>query len=205
MTNFFTRQAARFNNEMARSCGALIGIAQGILADSMLNDAEIVFLSNWLEANESIASAWPGNVIYEQVRAILADGRVTEEERTHLFDVLQRLVGGALEDVATAPQVTELAIDEVNGLEMSGRRFCLTGDFAYGARGQCERLIEERGGEVSSSVTKKVHYVVVGGLGSPEWKHGSFGTKIAKAMELKQQGVPLLIVHEDAWVASIRS
>lgn len=44
-------------------------------------------------------------------------------------------------------------------------------------------------------MTKKLDYLVVGGLGSLEWKHGSFGTKIEKAMQHKRAGVPLFIVR----------
>ena len=205
MTDFFSRQAARFNNDMARSCSALLGIAQGLLADGMLNDQEIRFLQDWLAANESLCNAWPGNAIHAKIGAVLADGMVTQEERLHLQDTLQQLIGGTLEELAQSTHVSKLALDQVETVDIPDRRFCLTGDFAYGLRGNCERLIAERGGIVASSVSKKLDYVVVGGLGSPEWKHGSFGTKITKAMELKQAGAPLLIVHEDAWVAAIRA
>jgi hypothetical protein len=44
---------------------------------------------------------------------------------------------------------------------------------------------------------------VVGSLGSQEWKHGSFGTKIDRAMELKQQGAPIAVVKEDHWAAAL--
>lgn len=205
MTNFFARQATRFNNDMSRSCSALLGIAQGLLADGELNDLEIGFLRDWLAVNESLGHTWPGNALYAKIEAVLADGMVTAAERQHLQDTLQALIGGTLQDLAQSTHVSELALDQVEMVEFPDRRFCLTGDFAYGQRSSCERLIEDRGGIVALSVSKKLHYVVVGGLGNPEWKHGSFGTKIAKAMELKQSGAPLLIVHEDAWVAAIRA
>lgn len=204
MSNFFARQATQFNNDMARSCGALLGIAQGMLADGALNDREISFLRDWLAANQSICNTWPGNAIYAKIESVLADGAVTEAERQHLSTTLQALIGGTLQDLAASTHVTELALDQVEMIEIPDRRFCLTGDFAYGLRSTCEDLITQRGGLVASAVSKKINYVVVGGLGSSEWKHGSFGTKIAKAMELKQVGAPLLIVHEDAWVAAIR-
>lgn len=36
-------------------------------------------------------------------------------------------------------------------------------------------------------------------MGSPEWKYGSFGTKIEKAVSYRDGGLPLRIVHEDTW------
>ena len=44
---------------------------------------------------------------------------------------------------------------------------------------------------------------MIGGLGSTEWKHGSFGTKVHKAMQYKQSGVPIQIVHEDPFAAAL--
>jgi NAD-dependent DNA ligase len=203
MTSFFTRQAASFRNDLSRSAGALIGIAQGFLCDGHLNDNEIRFLNDWLRQNESIAAAWPGDVLYARVREILADGIVTSEERSYLTEMLQQVVGGTLDELADARHVSELALDRGASVTIQDSTFCLTGDFVFAARQQCEAAIQKRGGTSSKSVTKKVNYVVVGGLGSPEWKHGSYGTKIEKAMEYKRTGARLLIVHEDQWAAAL--
>ncbi len=117
--------------------------------------------------------------------------------------MLQQLVGGSVEELAEATHVTELALDRAATVSIPEATFCLTGDFVFATRAHCESVIQKRGGFTSKSVTKKVNYVVVGGLGSPEWKHGSFGTKIEKAMDYKRQGVPLLIVHEDQWASAL--
>ena len=204
MTNFFARRGAAYVNEMKRSLGALVGIAQGILCDRKLTDDEIRFLDTWLTENDAIASEWPGEVIHKRVRAVLADGVITESERTHLINTLQQLIGGTLEELATSTHVTGLAFDDVPRVEFSGSRFCLTGEFVFAPREQCVAVIEERGGMVSGGVTKKLRYLIVGGLGSPEWKHGSFGTKIELAMRYKRDGLPILIVHEDRWASSLQ-
>ncbi len=201
--NMFTRQAASFRNEMRQQCGALLGIAQGMLADGELNDTEIHFLRDWLNSAETVRLTWPGDVIYAQIKAALEDGVVTLEERNHLVLTLEKLVGGALDELAAEPKVAALALDDVKTIPIAGHTFCLTGDFAYGPRRQCEILIEERGGQILPGITKKLNHLVIGGLGSPEWKHGSFGTKIEKAMTYKRDGVPLLVVHEDVWSASV--
>lgn len=203
MTNFFTRQAAAYRNDMNRSLGALLGITQGILADRHLSDQEISFLNDWLTANDVIATAWPGDVVYARVRAALADGVISDAERTHLVDTLQKLVGGTLDELAESTHVTRLAFDDVPRIDFPGALFCLTGDFVFGPRNVCEATIEKRGGTMSRSVTKKLRYLIVGGLGSAEWKHGSFGTKLEKAMTYKRDGVGISIVHEDQWASSL--
>lgn len=203
MINIYQRQAAAFRNEMRTSCAALVGIVQGMLADGILNDQEIAYLSVWLDDAQNVSLTWPGSVIHAQVRSALADGVITAEERSHLVETLQGLLGGKLDEVAEASFVTELPIDRAVDIDVEGKLFCFTGDFVFGPRRICEQAIEARGGLVSN-VTKKLNYLVVGGLGSPEWKHGSFGTKIEKAMQLKQAGVGIQVVHEDTWASSLR-
>ena len=202
MSNFFARQGAAYANEMKRSLGALLGIAQGVLADGILTDAEIQFLDDWLSGNSAIATSWPGDVLHRRVKSVLEDGKVTPDERAHLVDTLTKLVGGRLDELANLTHVTDMIFDDVPEVRFPGYVFCLTGNFVYAPREVCIRETEQRGGLVKSGVSKKLDYLVVGGLGSPEWKHGSFGTKIEKAMQLKQKA-SIVIVHEDRWAQSL--
>jgi NAD-dependent DNA ligase len=136
------------------------------------------------------------------VSEVLANGHITDEERSHLISTLQQLVGGTLEQLADSTHVTQLLPYETPSITYRSTSFCLTGDFACGPRGWCESRIAALGGEVKSNVSKKLNYLVVGGLGSPEWKHGSFGTKVEKAMELKREGASIFLVREEYWLTS---
>lgn len=205
MSNFFSRRGAAYTNQLNQSFASLVGIATGTLADRELRDSEIHFLKQWLEANSAIATTWPGDLIYARVSAVLADGVITESERLHLIETLQKLIGGTLDDLASATHVTELAFDDVEAIAFQGNLFCLTGDFVLAPRSDCEQEIESRGGIVKKAVSKKVDYLIVGGLGSPEWKHGSFGTKIEHAIQLKREGVPIALIHENTWIESFKS
>lgn len=201
--NQFQRQAVHFRHDVARSCGALLGIVQGVLADGVINDTELLFLQDWLNNNENLAAQWPGNALVVALRQVLEDGRIDPSERAYMADMLQALVGGRLDELASSTHVSELAIDRVDAVEFAGRLFCLTGDFCLGSRAQCEEFIRKRGGDVKTSVTKGLDYLVVGGMGSEEWKHGSFGTKILKAQQYKAAGARISIVHEDAFAAAL--
>lgn len=203
MTNIYARLGAEYLNEMRRGLGALLGIATGVLADRQLSDAEIQFLNEWLENNSVISAEWPGDVIHAKIKAVLADGSITEEERAHLVVVLQQLIGGTLAEIGAATHVTQLLPYETLPMVFEGSSFCLTGDFVFASRSECEKQIGQLGGIVKSSVSGKLRYLIVGGMGSPEWKHGSFGTKIERAMELKRGGTPIGIVHEDHWVTCL--
>ncbi len=205
MSNFFARREAAYINDMNRGLGALLGIATGVLADRQLADAEVEFLDLWLNNNSAIATDWPGDVIHARVKSVLADGRITEDERVHLVKSLQQLIGGTLDKLATSTHVTQLLPYQQVVISYPNTTFCLTGDFVFGPRSVCAQTISDLGSIVKSSVSKKVQYLVVGGLGSPEWKHGSFGTKIEKAMELKNDGATIAIVHEDYWANGLPS
>jgi len=204
MGSFFARRGAAYINELNQSLGALLGIAQGLLADKELRDSEIVFLDQWLNAHNALCNTWPGDVLHARVSETLTNGHITDEERSHLISTLQQLVGGTLEQLAASTHVTQLLPYQTPSITYSGTSFCLTGDFVCGPRGSCESRIESLGGEVKSNVSKKLNYLVVGGLGSPEWKHGSFGTKVEKAMELKGEGAPIFLLREEYWLTSLR-
>ena len=205
MSNFFARQNVTFKNDLNRSLGALVGIAQGLICDAHLNDSEITFLNSWLNGNENVSLSWPGDVIHARVKDVLADGVVTGEERKYLLETLQKLIGGTLEELQQTTHVSELMLDNVPSVNFAGNTFCLTGEFVFAPRSHCAEAIERRGGKVATAVSKKLNYLVIGGLGSPEWKHGSFGTKVEKAMALKREGAALLVVHEDHWANSLSS
>src|SRR5690348_2468831 len=108
MENHFARRAVAYRNECMRACSELVGLAEGLIADSQLNDAEINFLNRWLERNDAASCDWPGDVLHARVREVLADGIVTAEEREYLVKTLKLIVGGHLERLAETPRLNEL-------------------------------------------------------------------------------------------------
>lgn len=200
----FARLIAADHNRLVQSCGSLLGIATGLLADKQINDAEIHFLNDWLAVNELIATQWPGDVLHERVRQVVADGLITDAERAHLVATLQEICGGTFGHGTSTP-VNQLAFDEAVRIAFPGSTFCVTGEFVYGPRERvCEEIVD-RGGSILKGVTKKLNYLVVGLRGSDEWKHGSYGTKVVKAVEYKRAGIPLAIVREDSWSTALKT
>ena len=66
------------------------------------------------------------------------------------------------------------------GTKLAGKTFVLTGTLAHFTRDEAKKLIEDAGGKVSGSVSKKTDYVVAG---------SDAGSKLDKAKEL---GVPVI-------------
>lgn len=200
----YGRMIGRARNRFVRGCGNLMGMASGLIADRQLSDVEIRYLHQWLKDNEDMALVWPGDVLVERVQLVLADGVITEAERAHLVDTLERICGGEMEEPGRGA-VNQLAFDEAPLVVFSNKAFCVTGEFYYGPRERVHASIADRGGVVLKTVTKKLDYLVVGLRGSDEWKHGSFGTKIEKAIDYKRGGQPLAILREDTWTEALRA
>ena len=83
------------------------------MADEELTNSEIRFLNDWLEQRYTMTSSFPGNIIHQRIKDVLEDGVIPEEERSHLVDTLNLLIGDRLEDLAEQVDLTELWFDEV--------------------------------------------------------------------------------------------
>ena len=183
----------------------LMGIANGILADGVLNHEEVRFLKAWLRDNAEVANVFPGNIIAARIGAAMADGRIDPGELEHLKQTLKDLVGGTLQETGEVDGwSTSLPVDASAEVVVRGRVFCFTGEFIYGTRTACTALTVLQGGSVKDSVSPRVDYLVIGGMASRYWANTSYGRKIEKAINLQGEKVPITIVSEDQWHGAAR-
>lgn len=183
-----------------RAMQTLLGLCAGIAADDQIQDKEIVFLSTWLAENQSVLQHWPGSAIAERVATILKDGIITQDERTDLLDMLQKITGNNFSETGVAaPDAPALPIDDDPSIFFRNMTFCFTGQFFYGTRAACERVILNLGGMALDNVSRKLDYLVIGSLIEPSWAHTTYGRKIETAMKHKQAGSELAIVSELQW------
>ncbi len=188
-----------------RGIHEMLGLCRGMLADGELNASEAKVLELWIAANPDVALSWPGDVLARRLRKIFEDGRIDEEERLDLADLLQQLIGGKMSVFATANESTALPLDlPPPSLSFGGQVYVFTGKFAFGPRKACHKAVTELGGECASSITRKTSVLVLGTFGSRDWAHTSFGRKIEKAVGYRDKmGLPW-IVSEDHWAQHIR-
>ncbi|RON07353.1 NAD-dependent DNA ligase [Pseudomonas brassicacearum] len=183
-----------------RSADALVGIAAGLAADGKINLQEAEFLKSWIESHLSHLSDPVVNLLYKRLASMLSDGVLDAEESTELLEMLHQFAGLPVGSTQTFTTPTSLPLNNPPpALSWADRVFIFTGVMAYGPRKDCESLILERGGLIGGSVSRKVHYLVVGSIGNDQWLHSSYGTKIKKAVELRESGVPIAIVSEEHW------
>jgi NAD-dependent DNA ligase len=187
-----------------RAADALVGLAAGLTADGVVTTDEAVFLKQWLEANLVYLDDPVINLLYSRLMRMLQDNFLDTDESLELLSLLHSFAGLPME----RNQKAELGFVAPNDLPFNtpapdliwdNKVFVLTGIMAYGPRKDCQALIEERGGLIGGGVSKKVHYLVVGSVGNEQWLHSSYGTKIMKAVELREAGVPIAIVAETHW------
>lgn len=192
--------AAAQRHEGERACAQLLGLIAGITADGQLHDLEIQFLRTWLAEKRRAGAHWVGDQIAAQIDHVLADGHISDDERADLLTTLQGTAGVNFPETGTVtPETIAFSADECE-VALKGAVVCLTGKFAFGSRGDCEAATTAAGALCVDSVTKKVHYLVIGSAGATaSWKQASYGNKIDAAMKLKEQGHRIAVLTEERW------
>lgn len=183
----------------SRQIDELIGLSSGLCADGVINQSEAEFLQKWLAANSGVSSQPVLSVLYQRVSEMLRDGVVDADERSDLFETLSSLAHRDFELGEVLKAATLPICVPPPPLTFSGLNYCFTGTFNYGPRKDCEAAVNERGG-LCGSLTRRTDVLVIGVYATESWKHSAFGNKIIKAAEMRESGVPIIIVSEEHWV-----
>jgi hypothetical protein len=191
-------------NRAERDVAELIGLAKGIVADGVVNDAEADCIRDWSGNHPDAMRRWPVSLIYSRLQQIFADGRVDDGERNELRELLGGLAGGQLSINLGYDAPTTLPLDNPPPLVCwVDETYVFTGKFAYGTRAQCAKEVSDRGGRVEDDVTRRTSFLVVGTFSSRDWVNTSYGRKIQRAAELRDSGFALRIVGEDHWANAL--
>jgi hypothetical protein len=192
------------SRRLTRDICEMLGLVKGVLADGSVSEAEARLLHEWTRAHPEAVAEFPGNRLLARLERIFADGQVSDAERLDLEDLLRQLVGGKAGIIAGTDAATTLPLNTPPPvIAFPERSFVFTGKFAFGPRSECERVVSALGGKISGTVSKRVHFLVIGTFGSRDWIHTSYGRKIQKAVEIRENGHQIGIVSEDHWAAAV--
>jgi NAD-dependent DNA ligase len=186
----------------SRQVDELVGIARGIAADGSLNQAEVEFLQRWLAANMAISDQPMIRKLYARINGVLADGVADAEECRELLETLNSFSSRDFELGEVMKATTLPLCDPALPLSFDGRRFCFTGTFNFGQRKDCEAAVSARGG-ACGSLTKSTDVLVIGMYATESWKHSSFGTKIIRAVDMRESGMPIALISEEHWASHL--
>lgn len=183
-----------------RQIDTLIGLSKGLCADGKVDQSEAEFLLSWLiQSRQNSDNPLIINLL-QKVDAMLEDGILDKEESEELFKIL-RNISGESSEIGELAKTTSLPIDlPLPKIEFNNRSFLFTGTCAFGTRKECQEAIEALGGTNAKGVTKKLNYLVLGTYVTDSWAHESFGRKIEKAIEYRENGIPLIITTEEHWI-----
>ena len=99
-------------------------------------------------------------------------------------ELVERLFGELEIEISRQNPPNPLSQGGIQTSQIFGKSFCVTGSFENMSRDQIHEMIESHGGEVRSSVSSKLNYLIAG---------ESAGSKLAKASEC---GVQILTLDE---------
>jgi len=175
------------------------GVAGIIVYDGEVSDEEVTFLSQWLQKHEGLMTKYPLKELKAIFLEISKDGIVTAAERKKLFQFLSTIASGSKSD----PVIDGIFANNPK-VAFKNRIFVLTGEMEFGPRERAEEEVRKRGGVVSNSCSLKTNYLVVGNLGSEAYKYSRFGTKIEKALSMREQKKSeIQIVRERDFVGAV--
>lgn len=188
---------------IARDIDQLLGICELALLDGHVDQNEAESILAWLNRHRGCTDTWPACVLYDRLHTMLADGRLDDDEQRDLLSLIMSIASPRDNSGDVVPAQLPINIPAPPVL-FEDRNFCFTGVFDFGSRADCQSAVERLGGISAKGITKKLHYLVIGSVGSEVWKHTSFGSKITKAIAYREAGAKLAIISEQHWVAHLR-
>jgi hypothetical protein len=195
-------RSTEFYDKTTADLQRLHAILGGIVSDGIISEAELRGLSSWLNEHEHLRTCWPYEEVGSLITGVLKDNRIDEDENALLKAFFSEFTALLDDRTIKTPVVSEG--NSVAGLcavcpeiTFPGSKFCFTGASTRYTRASLAATVERLGGEVANSLSRHVHYLVIGGEGNPCWAYACYGRKVEKAVELRKQGTRILIVHEN--------
>ncbi|MFA6040073.1 MAG: BRCT domain-containing protein [Methylophilus sp.] len=180
----------------------LHAVLAGIASDGNVTVDELNGLSLWLEEHEHLKTCWPYDEVESLITQVLMDKKIDEEEHRMLMSFFGEFVSILDNKTIVSPVILEQ--NNIIGLcaicpeiTFNNSTFCLTGESYKYKRKEFEKLISDFGGISVENVSKKVNYLIVGSEGNPCWAYACYGRKVERAVELRKEGYPVVIVHEN--------
>lgn len=184
------------NPDVTGEMNKLLGILEGVTCDGVVNTQEVAKIQSWIDRNADLIDAWPVRKLKESLDAFSANSSSAEGLVT-LTEIMQQITGVDFVSSGTTGGASQFHVESGHRIVFEGKRFVLTGRFKADPRSELEARIADRGGLIGDGITKKTDYLVIGSVGSRDWKYANYGLKYDKAVMLQEKGCPIVFVSED--------
>lgn len=163
---------------------ALKALAESVIKDGVVSIDEAQRILELCNVLPDVAEDTSIKPILSIIENAVVDGQVDKQESDEILQSLKGFV-----DPTSCSASNESVV-------FQGNNFILSGNFEHGTKSSIEQAIEEKGGTILKSVTKKCNYVVVGEMGNENWAMGNYGSKVKKALDWQAKGLPVQIISE---------
>jgi len=185
------------------SSAYVYGFCSGLNADHKLTLAEGKAFIELFRSHPALLDA---EILAPHRKKLLALTKVKELWRTHCeqAEEIAFAVMGISKQAQDAADAPALVFDtpDPKEIDFNGANVVFTGEFHMG-RGQAEELGTQLGAELQGTPNYETQLVIVGSIPSQGWKFGKFGTKVSRAIELKQKGADIQIISEATFCAAL--
>lgn len=167
---------------------------------TLLNELDT--LSSMISILQYIHDTHPFYKICDLISDVLKSRKISQSQKLLLISLLNEALN--IDDIkrpehAHAFEPVPIEFDDsgyytLNNIQ--GKTVCLTGDFKHGSKPEIKELLILSGARVVSAISNKLDVLLVGDLGSANYSHGNYGTKIEEAMARISEGIEIAIIQE---------
>lgn len=188
----------KYYDEVSADLQQLHAVVSAIAVDGVVTEAEAESLLEWIGDHEHLKRCWPYDEIESVVMSALKDRWIDQAEQKQLLEFFSSFSSEGLQLQSEEPTAKTMAGICATSPEImfEDHRFCFTGECSKMSREEMRIATIDRGGKVITDVSPRLHYLVVGSDSNPAWAYACYGRKIEKAMNLRHNGIRIVIVHE---------
>lgn len=190
-----------YHNAVTSDIQYLHALVGAIASDNFINEKELNEISNWLSSHEHLMRCWPYDEISSLVVSVMTDKHISPQEHETLLRFFREFFSSGDKRTISQPFISENT--RIQGLcaicpeiIIEGNSFCFTGSSSKYTRKQFSELVRSLGGTFNDTVTSYIDYLVIGAEGNPCWAYACYGRKVEQAVNLRQKGSKILLVHE---------
>lgn len=205
--------AASRSEEIDATCeksalNLFLGFCRGIACDGVIKAREANLLVDILVKRKELLKA-PGILeIYNTSLDAIEDGIVDQAEAEEIARAISAIVGDSYADTGLSNAFSAAVFEEYKFAnfkeELVGSTIVLTGSFKTFPRSRLEDRLSWLGAKLSNAVSGYTDFLVVGGEVSRDWIEMNRGTKIRKALELRQKSATPRLVSESQLMRNLK-